>query len=63
MEGIYFKLNRETLWARLKELSSFCELIIFTSLPKRFLDKLMERLPEFQGLFNYVISQEILISD
>jgi len=49
------------LISNLKELAIYAELIIFTILPKAFVDQLLKKIPELCSIFSYIFCSEDLI--
>ncbi len=46
----------------LRDLQGYCEMIIFTYLPKRFVDELIEtQLPELKSIFSYIICDDHIV--
>jgi hypothetical protein len=48
------------LVSTLRLLVKNCELIIYTVLPRAFVDKLLDKIPELRDLFSYVLAYEDL---
>ncbi len=44
--------------SQLRELTSHCELIGYTFLPRPFVDQLFAKVPELKNLFSYVLCYE-----
>ena len=57
---ILLKYMVSPLLSTLQFLVKNCELIIFTVLPKGFVDKLLDKIPELRDLFSYVLAYEEL---
>lgn len=45
----------------LRDLQAYCELILWTYLPRGFVDKLIEKVPELGQIFSYIFTQEDMI--
>ena len=46
----------------LRDLQGFCELILFTYLPKNFVDELLKvQLPELREIFNFIICDNEIV--
>jgi NLI interacting factor-like phosphatase len=45
----------------LKELYTQCELVLFTYLPKAFMEAIKEKLPELSECFSYIICREDIL--
>ena len=53
---------KQAMLKSLRDLQSYCELIIYTYLPRAFLDKLIEaHLPEFVNIFSYTLCREEMV--
>ena len=48
------------LLSTLRDLVKHCELIIYTVLPRAFVEKLLDKIPELRDLFSYVLTYEDL---
>lgn len=46
------------LLSTLRELTQYCELIIFTFLPMPFVERLLEKVGELRKMFSYVLTRE-----
>lgn len=48
----------------LRDLQAYCELILFTYLPKDLCDNFVNRVPELRNIFSYIFTgNELLLSD
>ena len=45
----------------LKDLHQYCELIVFTVLPRSFMEAILTKIPELRGIFNYVFCREEMV--
>ena len=48
------------LLSTLRHLVKHCELIIYTVMPRAFVEKLLDKIPELRDLFSYVLTYEDL---
>ena len=55
---ILVKFFAQPLLKLLKELQKYYELIVFTSLPKRFMIEILNKMPEIGALLNFVLTLE-----
>lgn len=46
----------------LRDLQAYCELVIFTYLPRSFCDAIVARIPQFKDVFSFILCQEDCIA-
>jgi hypothetical protein len=52
----------QALLKSLRELQSYCELILYSYLPRAFIEKLISaHLPEFNNIFSYILGSEDMV--
>ena len=45
----------------LKDLQAYCELILYSYLPRAFIEAIFEKLPELGAIFSYIICREDIL--
>lgn len=45
----------------LRDLQAYCEIIVFTYLPRDYMDKILAYLPELKSILSYIICREEMI--
>lgn len=56
------RFMKQALLKCLRELQSYCELIIFTYVPRAYVDKLISTyLPEFKNIFSHILCAEEMV--
>jgi hypothetical protein len=56
------RFMEQALLKSLRELQCYCELILYSYLPRAFIEKLISsNLPEFNNIFSYIISGEDMV--
>ncbi|TNV86173.1 hypothetical protein FGO68_gene2101 [Halteria grandinella] len=57
-EIILMRFMEQALLKSLRELQSYCELILYSYLPRAFIEKLISaHLPEFNNIFSYILGR------
>lgn len=52
------KYHAQTMSKILRELQAYCELIIFTYLPREMCEELINSIPDIKSIFSFVLCKE-----